>query len=222
MPDKKNDIESIENIYFSIKSKIISRLNEFSQMWEKGSDADVFDELIFCILTPQSRAKSCWACVERLRSEQNISRILVKAGVRFHKKKARYIAAAKKKFRGNGKLSLIVQLRQFIPRHGRGAGSSNVYDVRDWLVQNIKGIGYKEASHFLRNIGFGENIAILDRHILKNLKAFGIIKEVPGSLSKKKYFEIEGKMKKFAEDIKIPMNHLDLVLWHKETGEVFK
>ena len=99
---------------------------------------------------------------------------------------------------------------------------NDVYSAREWLVQNVKGIGYKEASHFLRNIGFGEELAILDRHILKNLKFFGAIEEIPRSLPRKKYFEIEKKMKKLAEKVKISMSHLDLVLWYKETGEVFK
>jgi N-glycosylase/DNA lyase len=93
---------------------------------------------------------------------------------------------------------------------------------RDWLVRNVKGIGYKEASHFLRNIGLGEKFAILDRHVLKNLKLLEIIKEIPEFLSKKRYLEIENKMKNFADIIKIPLSHLDLLLWYKETGKIFK
>ena len=59
-------------------------------------------------------------------------------------------------------------------------------------------------------------------HILKNLKSLEVITEIPSSLSKKKYLEIEKKMRKFAKEINIPMNHLDLLLWYKETGEIFK
>jgi len=83
----------------------------------------------------------------------------------------------------------------------------NPEKIRVWLVKNIKGFGYKEASHFLRNIGLGENIAILDRHILKNLKRFKVIKEVPISISPRKYLEIENKMKLFSKKIKIPVSH---------------
>ena len=64
-------------------------------------------------------------------------------------------------------------------------------------------MGYKEASHFLRNIGLGYDIAILDRHILKNLKLFNVIDEIPSSISKKKYFEIEEKMRNFSKKIKL-------------------
>jgi len=128
-------------------------------------------------------------------------------GVRFNNNKAGYIVEARRNF---------ADVSNFF------RGSKDIYKKREWLVQNIKGFGYKEASHFLRNIGLGENLAILDRHILKNLKLLKVIDEIPNLLSKKKYLEIEEKMKKFSKDIGIPMSHLDLVLWYKEAGEVFK
>jgi len=92
---------------------------------------------------------------------------------------------------------------------------------REYLVKNIKGLGYKESSHFLRNIGYSD-YAILDKHILRSLEEFGVIKEIPKSLNKKKYLEIEEKMKLWSKEIKIPMDELDLVLWSRKTGEVLK
>lgn len=84
------------------------------------------------------------------------------------------------------------------------------------------GLGYKEAGHFLRNVGLGEDLAILDRHILKNLVLLGVIDEVPASLTKRRYLEIERRMIEFSKKTGIPMGHLDLLLWSKETGEIFK
>ena len=55
-----------------------------------------------------------------------------------------------------------------------------------------------------------------------NLKLFGVINEIPASISKSKYFEIEKKMKRFAARIKIPPDHLDILMWAKETGVIFK
>ena len=77
----------------------------------------------------------------------------------------------------------------------------NSRELRDFLVKNVKGYGYKEASHFLRNIGY-KNLAILDRHILKNLLKYKVISEIPKSLTPKKYFEIENKFLDFSEKIK--------------------
>ena len=97
-----------------------------------------------------------------------------------------------------------------------------VTEKREWIVKNIKGMSYKEASHFLRNIGFGEDIAILDRHILKNLVKLEVIDELPKSLTPKLYMEIEEKMRKYCEFVKIPMDEMDLLLWYKEAGVIFK
>ncbi len=215
---KENAIEEIKKLYLSIQDEIISRLDEFKRVREKGGEEDVFAELVFCILTPQSRAKTCWDAVKNLLNKNLLlkgskNQILKELDdVRFKYKKAEYMVEARKQFLTEGKISIKSQISRF----------SDVYDAREWLAQNVKGIGYKEAGHFLRNIGLGENLAILDRHILKNLKFLGIIKEIPSSLSRKKYFEIEKKMKEFAEKVKIPMSHLDLVMWYKETGEIFK
>lgn len=132
--------------------------------------------------------------------------------MRFKYKKSKYLVYAREKFSEDGKLVIRSALGKNI----------NTFKKREWLVNNIKGIGYKEASHFLRNIGFGSDIAILDRHILRTLKSIKVIDEISESLSKKKYLNIEEKMRNFSKDIKIPMDHLDLLFWYREKGEVFK
>ncbi len=211
-------MEELYEIYNKIKPVIKKRLKEFKNKWKDGSEREIFAEFIFCLLTPQSKAKVCWRAVENIVSKNmllkgkadDIVRFLT--GVRFKHKKASYIILAREKFVVNKKLKIKEFLSKF----------DDVISMREWLVKNIKGMGYKEASHFLRNIGFGKDIAILDRHILKNLKLFNVIDKIPSSLSKKLYFEIEDKMRKFSNKIKIPMDELDLLLWYKEAGEVFK
>ena len=104
-------------------------------------------------------------------------------GVRFGRNKAEYIILARRKFMEEGSIRKIID------------GWDDSFTAREWLVKNVKGMGYKEASHFLRNIGKGENLAILDRHILKNLLLLGVIEKIPSSISKRRYYEIEKKMK---------------------------
>lgn len=215
---KKNHNQDIKNIYLQIKDDIEQRLNDFARIWETGSEYDLFSELVFCLLTPQAKAKVCWDTVLNLQNKNlllegtkdQLSDML--NCVRFKNNKAINILEAQKLFIKDGQVSIKSNFEKF----------NNTYDKREWLVENIRGMGYKEASHFLRNIGFGEGLAILDRHILKNLKLLGVIEDVPNSMSKMKYLEIENKMKKFSERIKVPMDHLDIVLWYKETGEIFK
>src|SRR5207245_1248729 len=78
-------------------------------------------------------------------------------------------------------------------------------DVRAWLVREVHGLGLKEASHFLRNTGRGEDLAILDRHILRNLIHHGVLRRLPRTLTAKRYLEIEARMEQFSREVGIPM-----------------
>jgi len=215
---KSDPAEEIKSIYTSKRQEIRLRLNEFKKIWKKGTKKEIFVELVFCILTPQANGKACWSAVENMirkgvlftGDRGQIVKELSRA--RFIQKKSAYIVEAREKFFCGNKVSL----KSIISQIGDG------YKAREWLVQNVKGIGYKEASHFLRNIGFEQNLAILDRHIIKSLQFVGVIKEIPGSLSKGRYFNIEKRMMEFSKAIQIPMSYLDLVMWYNETGEIFK
>ncbi len=208
----------IQKSYGYRREKIRNRLSEFRQVWN-CPDERIFAELAFCFCTSQSKAKTCWSAVSGLQdsgklysgSSEEIMEALHR-GVRFHSNKAGYILKAREFFTENGKLSIKKRLLQL----------GEPEQMREWLVRNLKGIGYKEASHFLRNIGFGKDIAILDRHILKNLQKQGAIREVPKNLTPKKYLEIESLMREFSRKVNIPMDELDLLFWSEETGEVFK
>jgi N-glycosylase/DNA lyase len=208
-------VEELMDLYTPVKKQIETRLMDFRHIWETASEEELFRELVFCLLTPQSKAKTCWKAVQRLTRKDMITKgepCLVQeelAGVRFSNRKAEYICLARIFFCSRSLRSTL-------------AGFDGPVAAREWLVENIKGLGYKEASHFLRNIGLGEELAILDRHILKNLALLGVIKEVPNSPTKKIYLEIEKKMTAFSRESGIPMGHLDLLLWYKEAGEVFK
>lgn len=210
-------MEKIRKVYKESKKIIKKRIGEFREAGKQGDDK-IFAELAFCLLTPQSKARCCWDAIEKLVEKDILykgksNEILKKLNkVRFKYKKAIYITLARQYFLKNGKLNIKARLNEF----------TTPFKAREWLVKNIKGLGYKEASHFLRNIGMGQGLAILDRHILKNMRLASVINEIPDSMAKKDYLEIEKKLASFAKKINIPMEELDLVLWCKETGEVFK
>ncbi|MBN2857227.1 MAG: N-glycosylase/DNA lyase [Candidatus Delongbacteria bacterium] len=211
-----NELDKMLKTYNSIKEDISSRLTEFSESFMRMSNSDLFAELSFCTFTPQSKAKSCWRCIEHLRSTgllYNADADELKcniSGVRFHNNKSGYVVK-------NRELFFSMDFKKFILD-----SSNDIKGLRKWLVENIKGYSFKEAGHFLRNIGFGSEIAILDRHILKNLVLFGVIDEIPKTINEKTYLDIERKMKAFSEEIKIPLDHLDILFWYKQTGEIFK
>ncbi|HLC67266.1 MAG TPA: N-glycosylase/DNA lyase [archaeon] len=199
------------------RADIERRLQDFRDSYLKD-DKHVFGELCFCLFTPQSKAKSCWQAIEKLKEngllyngtpEQIIKWV---AAVRFNNNKSKYVVEARQLFTVNGELKIKDTL----------ASLGDPLKMRKWLVKNVKGMGYKEAGHFLRNVGFGDDVAILDRHILKNMVKYGVISEIPKSLTEKKYLEIEAKFIEFADALGIPPAHLDLVFWSEEAGEIFK
>ncbi len=195
---------NLKKEYSKREKIIISRLKDFKSL----NETDLFYELCFCLLTPQSNAKRADSCIQKLKGldfknkKINPTPIL-KQKIRFHNNKGKYLLELKEKY---------------FPLN---EGLKKAKDKRIFLVKNIKGMGLKEASHYSRNTGH-ENYAILDRHILKNLNKLNIIKELPKTLTEKKYFEIEDKFRAYSKKIKIPMDHLDLLFWSLEAGEVFK
>jgi len=214
----KTLVNEIKEIYISQNDIIKERLTLFSNTFINGNDKEIFAELSFCLLTPQSKAKLCWASIEKLVETQTLytgSEYKVKSllyGVRFPNNKSKYIVEARNFFTINNQIQIKDKILSF---------NSN-FERRNWLVKNIKGMGYKEAGHFLRNIGFGDGLAILDRHILKNMINLEIISEIPKSLTPVKYMEIEKKFWSFAEEINVSGLFLDMILWYKEAGSFFK
>jgi N-glycosylase/DNA lyase len=216
--DSSQDLSGLKRFWKNTEHLISSREKHFDNVWKNGTEEEIFAELVFCLFTPQSKAVSCWAAVNELAgknmiftaSPEQIAKVISK--VRFRNNKAKYAVQAREFFTAGGKVKIKEKLDSF----------GNIYELREWIIKNIKGIGYKEAGHFLRNIGIGKDLAILDRHILKNLKRLGAIEEIPKTLNKKTYLEIEKKMQDFCKKADIPMSHMDMLLWCKESGGIFK
>lgn len=190
------------------------RLREFRAIGRRGDEA-LFEELAFCLFAIQTAARRSDAAVRDLAASgllmsglQEDIAIRLRRQVRFHNHKAAYLVAARERFFGGGG-SLWRLVREPPP------------EARAWLVREIDGLGYKEASHFLRNVGRGEDFAILDRHVLKNLRRHGAVRDVP-TLTAKRYLAVEEKVRVFSRAVRIPMAALDLLFWSRETGEVFK
>ena len=121
----------------------------------------------------------------------------------------------------NTRAKFIVESRKHIEKLADVIKLNDEKKIREWLVKNIKGLGYKEASHFLRNIGL-KNVAIIDFHVLNLLKKHGLVKWEKRTLTKKKYLEIENILKELARELDITLAELDLYLWFIETNEVLK
>lgn len=185
-----------------IKQVVDQRLKEFSSITRNYDD--LFRELAFCILTAGTSAELGIKTINHLgdtlhKGTQEKIRKKLKEVYRFHTIRAGYLFNARKTFK---ELDI------------------NHPEIREQLVKNIKGIGMKEASHFLRNVGF-KDYAIVDFHIVDILVEHGLV-EKPKTLMPKKYLEIENTLRELASRLNMSLAELDLYLWYKETGKVLK
>lgn len=203
-------VDELRTKFDEQKKTIRQRLDDFARI---QSD-DYFYELVYCLLTPQSSAVNAGKAVEALKDEGLLEKDLEASEIlfrkqhyiRFHNTKAKRLREVKENY------------NQILSKLCNGTTSR---ELREWLVKNVNGLGWKEASHFLRNIGH-RDLAILDRHILKNLKKHKVIRSLPKTLTAKRYLSIEKKFKVFARDIGITIDELDLLFWSNETGEILK
>lgn len=208
MNDLIKKIKNMKNTRLSIE--IDNRIKEFENMQSKESKF-WFSELCFCILTANSSAESGIKAQKNITAEylcnypfEKLRDRLKSIGYRFYNKRAEYIVK-NQKYCKNIK-EIIMNLENSTKR-------------RDWLAANIIGLGYKEASHFLRNIGY-KDIAIIDRHIINILYENGYIKEK--KINVKRYIEYEKILKDISEHCKLDLGRLDLYLWYIKTNKILK
>ncbi|MFX1586751.1 MAG: N-glycosylase/DNA lyase [Promethearchaeota archaeon] len=204
-------IDSIETLKSSEISEIINlKISEFSNIKNMGGNI-IFRELCFCIMTANCGAEKCIEIHERIGTKFNtltelkLTERFKEYGYRFPNIRSKFIIEARK-----SKDELKNKIKSDL----------NKNELREWIVSNIKGIGYKEASHFLRNIGF-TNYAIIDFHIIDLLFAHGLI-DKPKTLNRRKYLEFENILKNLADKLNLNLAELDLYLWFLETGKILK
>jgi N-glycosylase/DNA lyase len=204
--------EPWQQMYQERHAAILQRLHEFSQV----PPSEYFYELAYCILTPQSSARNAGLTVEELRRDD-----FLRVGfdptsylrdpahyIRFHNVKAKRLLDIR---------DIQKELTSLVSDESVGA-----YEKREKILTLVKGLGMKEASHFLRNIGV-RGLAILDRHIFKHLADLEVIESVPPNApTKKRYLEIERLWHGYSVQVGISLDELDLLFWSMQTGEILK
>ncbi|HAR46584.1 MAG: hypothetical protein A2X56_00245 [Nitrospirae bacterium GWC2_57_13] len=214
----KDFIAELKRDYRAKRPLIEQRLAEFRAVYDRGDEA-IFEELCFCILTAGSSAKMGMKTIEALRDilrsgdEAALQQRAREHRVRFWRLRPSYIHHTREYLVQHCGLDLKKLLGSFSCPLAR----------REFLAANkaVKGLGYKESSHFLRNVGF-RGYAILDKHIINSLREMRVIGSGLKPGSRKGYLAIERKLARFADEIGIDMDHLDLLLWSRKTGEILK
>ncbi|MFH1637777.1 MAG: N-glycosylase/DNA lyase [Candidatus Woesearchaeota archaeon] len=201
--------------YKEKKPTINKRLKEFRQTYRAG-DKEIFKELCYCILTANASARMGLKCMNSINSKvltatESQLRRMLKGKHRFAATRASYITKSRDYMQKELNFNLKKKILSIQDRD----------ELREFIASNLKGIGYKEASHFLRNIGF-KGYAILDKHIVDSMVDLRLIKEAKPPKNKEQYLLMEKKLRSFSRKIGIGMDELDLLLWSMKTGEVLK
>lgn len=91
---------------------------------------------------------------------------------------------------------------------------TNAAKGRDWLVNYAPGLGPKQASMFLRNVGVSYELAILDRHVLNYMTVLGIYSGKSLSISGlPQYRQYEIALIEHAKGLNCAVGMLDWAIW---------
>jgi N-glycosylase/DNA lyase len=216
--------KEIRDHYENNREEIESRLEEFRNLRDAPEDRK-FLELVFVILTSQTEAQNAWKAAKALKNKdsllsgnpEDIDTVLERNEVRYAEEKAIYIVQNREEL---SQPTLRNPERQL--KISEKIDQDELDSSRAWFAENVSGISWKGASHFLRNIGYGNGFAIVSSHIIGVMNELGLTESTEPPSGREKYLEVEERIQELAEELDIDVKALDLVLWSMRTGEVFK
>lgn len=210
--------DAIREAHAERRDEIRGRLAEFAEIGIRGTDERLWEEMVYCFFTGGCSARMGMRSIDAVRpllmTGEQLELAQALTGVhRYPNARSRYIVASRGFLTEHCGMQLRTKLRSFDCPQER----------RDWLVREpgIKGLGYKEASHYLRNIGF-RGYAILDKHVLNSLAELKIIDDPKPPNTRLRYLSVEDKLKNLTNKLGIDFDELDLVLWSMKTGVILK
>ena len=216
---------SLLDIYYELE-----RNHNWKKNWIQLTENQVWKELCFCLLSGNvafELVKSTidvletngfldfnWILEER-KSHEYIFKLFNEPNFepkkkngelrkyRYPKKRSEEITKAAQILYSNSSLKKILE-----------KAASDV-EIRNFLAKNIPGIGIKESSHFLRNIGYSDSLAIIDIHVLRFLKQNNFVYQSDVlSLTESKYEKLEIILQNLADFHGLNLGILDLSIWH--------
>lgn len=196
----------VEGLIEDARSGIVS-LPTFRRRTEPQ---EIWFELAFCIVSSQERTRNAkfaaevlaekyddllkcsdtLAAVKSAFSERYIS-------LRFQNRKSEHLASSWKKFQMDCQVLVDID-----------TAFETASEARRYLTQNFLGIGPKQASMLLRNVGWGEDLAIIDSHISRISWLI-----LPDRSPTETYDSLESKLRTFARERSIKLEELDVILW---------
>lgn len=215
MKETENIKDELKLLYSQKKDEIQSQLKQFENNFKNFNDEQIFHELCFCILSsgvgPKIADKSLNAIKNELWDGSAGEMASLLEGIHKYPDKVSYLTSTRDYLKDEYDFKLKNLIKNFQDKNER----------RDFFAnnKNIKGLGYMQASHFLRNLGF-KGYAICDRNNINTLYELKLLETKKTPASRKRYLEIESVMEDFAKGIGISTDELDLILWFRKRGYI--
>lgn len=208
-----------ENSLQTAKAYLKNRVKRISPLynWQKDSEDKLKGFLVFCLLTPGSRIENLKKILSVIRTNPRVIEdkdmlfeVIKEFKVRFPNKKFRLVKELlRKKVKIKETLTALSSLRE--------QGIKGERQVRDTLMDEIRGFGLKTCSLFLMDISFCKNLAILDS---RNLNFMEKVKLIPNGLqlNKKIYTVLEDWENDLSRMLGIDMRSLDYTIVNYKYG----
>lgn len=203
-------LKTFDKYYYEKEKEIRARLAEFQK---PRTEQFLWEELIYCLFAANSSGKMAETAVALLgpiHSKATLAQLQAKVHkkVRFYNVRSRFFHENRLFVKStHGTLSKMLE------------SFTNVYELRNYLADQFLGMQFKEASHYLRNIGF-TGLCIVDKHVLFLMKEFGVLKSAKPPKNRKEYLAIEEEILAFAKKQKYDVDVLDLALWSYRSGHI--
>jgi len=216
----------IANLLESTVMELTHKVEEFyaSAYMANKTEYYYFKELVSCILGSSIRFEVAQSYLDQMEKmgfldyedallnidkyENNVMSVLSSPTAlyrkyRYPKSKANYISRTINSLYGQG-ITLCSLLK----------ANDSHFDARKAVMERAVGIGPKQASLFLRNIGHSEDIAILDKHVLNYMRIMKISKKLHVDVSGLKCYEKnEGYLISYSNKFNMKLSVLDTAIW---------
>jgi N-glycosylase/DNA lyase len=210
----------------------LGEIDSVSLNWEALSDDNLFHEAVICIIGSQMLYEVSLLLANRLQDKGVLEKDFIRKNANRYESILLKIFSEKIEFsdcegkeryvspRFKNRLSSLLSVtgkRLYVEgptlmqllcsaRDGR--------DARETLVKKIAGFGPKQASLFLRRVGYCTKLAVLDVHVLDYLKLARGIKPKPHFLSSVSSYErLENEFYQVATDFGHAVGYVDLAMW---------
>lgn len=195
------------------------------------SENKLLSELVLCILSSQEKYEVALSAMKELQNQNALRVPKNKNEFREIKSQIKSTLQNPIEYKSNEK-TYSRRLRFFVKKAQYIIGTiENIYlndltireilrqeeciqETRKNIISYSYGLGPKQASMFLRNIGYHSEFAVLDKHVIDYMKLMGLTSVSETSFSNiSAYQKMEMKLKSYAESFNLNLLHLDLAIW---------